>query len=649
MNHTIGVFAHVDTGKTTFVEQWLYNSGSLKQKGRVDHKNSFLDQHRIEKARGITVFSDYGVIETATDRLYIMDTPGHVDFQTEMERALSVIDVGVVLVSAKEGVVSHTRTVYHLLTDRNIPVIFFINKTDLVGADVKKVTSMIDQLTGTDSYLFETRELETADTEALALLDEQLMEDYLSDTLKEIDLLAVITERFKHGSFVPIFKGATLHNEGLDVFDCWLKRMLPNDEYIEHHKPVADVFKVRYENGERLVFVKVLAGEFNVRDEVTYKTATGELVTEKITAIKQMNGPNQTSIQSATTGMLVALVGLSRIQVFDRLNDPDYQGVSKLKPTLTVDIITSAELHHLHQDMLKLTEEDPSLAARLSQDKKRVQLDVHGEVQLEILADLIAERFGYEVAFSQPDILYQETIKQPVYGYGHFEPLKHYAEVHLLLEPATRGSGIQFKSTCDVNQLSVSHQRLIKQHLFEKPHKGTVIGAPVTDVSVTLTSGQAHEKHTSGGDFREATWRAIRQAVLMTDMVLLEPLYHVEATVTPDLLGKLMQDITKAGGETDAPLIRETDIFLTGRVPVKTFYDYPKKFLSYTKGDGQLSLSFFGYDEVNDLASITAAQAYDPWHDEETTGDSIFCHKGKGYTVKAEEATQAMHLPILKK
>ncbi|GEM03059.1 tetracycline resistance protein [Halolactibacillus miurensis] len=649
MNHTIGVFAHVDTGKTTFVEQWLYNSGSLKQKGRVDHKNSFLDQHRIEKARGITIFSDYGVIETATDRLYIMDTPGHVDFQMEMERALSVIDVGVLLVSAKEGVVSHTRTVYHLLKDRNIPVIFFINKTDLLGADVKKVTSMIDQLTGTDSYLFETSDLKATDIEALALLAESLMDAYLSDTLKEKDIMTFITERFKESALVPVFKGATLHNEGLDVFDHWLRRLLPREKHVEHHQPVADVFKVRYENGERLVFVKVLAGEFNVRDEVTYKTFTGELMTEKITAIKQMNGPKQTSIQSATTGMLVALVGLSTVQVFDRLNDPDYQGVSKLKPTLTVDIITSADLHDLYQDMLKLTEEDPSLAARLSQDKTRVQLDVHGEVQLEILADIISDRFGYEVTFSQPDILYQETIKQPVYGYGHFEPLKHYAEVHLLLEPAKRGSGIQFKSACDVNQLSVSHQRLIEQHLFEKSHKGTVIGAPLTDVSVTLTNGQAHEKHTSGGDFREATWRALRQALLMTDMVLLEPLYRVEATVTPDLLGKLMQDITKAGGETDAPLIRETDVFLTGRVPVKTFYDYPKKFLSYTKGEGHLGLSFFGYDEVNDLESITAAQAYDPWHDEETTGDSIFCQKGKGYTVKADEAAQAMHLPIIKK
>jgi small GTP-binding protein len=649
MHHTIGVFAHVDTGKTTFVEQWMYNNGSLKQRGRVDHHNSFLDQHRIEKARGITIFSDYGMIETDHARLYIMDTPGHVDFQMEMERALHVIDIGIVLVSAKEGVVSHTKTVYRLLKDRQIPVLFFINKTDLTGADVKKVHQMINELTDRETHLFHTIELTETDSESLAMLDESLMDSYLAGTLNEQAIIEEVSARFFSQQLTPIFKGASLHNEGLDVFDMWMKRLLPKPQPTSHEKAIADVFKVRYEGHDRLVFVKILAGELRVRDEVTYKNALGKQMTEKITGMKHINGPHVTPVNVATKGMLVALLGLTEVQVFDRLNDTGYKGVSRLKPTLTVDVLTASELHQVYPDLLKLTEEDPSLAARMNENQTHVQLDVHGEVQLEILQEVIHDRFGYEVCFSAPDILYQETITKPVYSYGHFEPLKHYAEVHLLLEPAPRGAGVQFKSTCDVNQLNVGHQRLVEQHVFERLHKGTLIGAPLTDVTVTLLNGQAHEKHTSGGDFREATWRAIRQGLLSTEMVLLEPLYAIEAIVPQDLLGKLMQDITRAGGETEAPVYQGEKMSVTGRVPVKTFYDYPKTFLSYTKGSGHLGLTFSGYDVVKKPAPIIKAHAYDPNLDEDTTGDSIFCQKGKGYTVKAAEAKQAMHLPTIKK
>ncbi|MFF2754564.1 GTP-binding protein [Psychrobacillus sp. NPDC058041] len=639
MYKTIGILAHVDAGKTTFSEQLLYHTKSIRQRGRVDHQDSFLDSHSIEKNRGITIFADQGIFTYNDSIYYIIDTPGHVDFSPEMERAIQVMDYAIIIISAVDGVEGHTETVWQLLRKHQVPTFFFINKTDYEGTDTESILAEI-RANLSDDVCDLTNSFNDEFIEFIAERDEELLEKYM-DTGYDQELWLQTFKRMIHENKIfACAKGSALKDIGiLDFLDNL--HMLTETSYNPDNDFAAQVYKIRHdESGNRVTFLKLLSGKLKVRDEVKY----GELA-EKITQIRVYNGNKYKPVDQAIAGELVAVTGLTAASIGDGIGVNNNKAAYDMIPTLKSKVISDASIHikEVLSCFKLLDAEDPSLRVYWDEHFQEIHVHVMGVIQLEVLEQIVLERFHFHVSFGEPRILYKETIDSSVKGYGHFEPLKHYAEVHLLIEPAKRGSGISFENVCHANDLSIGNQNLVRHHLLERDHHGLLTGSALTDVKVTLLTGRGHNEHTSGGDFREATYRALRQGLEKAQNVLLEPFYDYKIKVDMDLIGRVLSDIQQAHGTFESPENMGDKVIVKGRVPVATFMNYSTVFASFTHGKGTLSLLFGGYDRCHNIEEIIEKIGYNKEADPEYTSTSIFCAKGKGYKVPWDEAEEAMH------
>lgn len=643
MYKTIGILAHVDAGKTTFSEQLLFHTKAIRTRGRVDHQDTFLDNHTIEKNRGITVFAEQAVF-TYNDSTYtLIDTPGHVDFSPEMERAIQVMDYAVIVISAVEGVEGHTETVWQLLQKHQIPTFFFLNKVDREGADTERVLNDICQNLTEHVYdftdEFSLNELQEGLIEFIAERDEALLERYLEGEYNTALWFSKLAEMIQTNKIYPVMTGSALKDVGvqsfLEKFDC-----LTATTYDEEEPFTAKVYKIRYDDkGNRCTFFKALSGKIQTREEITYKD-----VTEKITEIRLYNGSKYEAIPEAQAGMIFAVTGLSSMEVGEGIG-VEASSEFDLTPTLTSTVQFDGTLHakDIFQVFQRLDAEDPSLQVIWDDHFSEIHVHVMGAIQLEVLTQVVAERFGMDITFGKPTILYKETIQSPVIGYGHFEPLRHYAEVHLKIEPADRNSGISFANECHANDLLIGHQNLVEQHVFERDHHGLLTGSALTDVKITLLTGRGHNEHTAGGDFREATFRALRQGLEQAENILLEPFYRFKIKVSVDLIGRILSDIQQASGVFDPPETIDDQVIVNGQVPVATFMDYGSTFASITSGKGMLSLKFAGYEVCHNKEEVIATIGYDKDADPTYTSSSIFCAKGKGYSVPWDKAKDAMH------
>jgi ribosomal protection tetracycline resistance protein len=554
MNKTIGILAHVDAGKTTFAEQILYHTNSIKNRGRVDHKNSFLDSHNIEKERGITVFSDQAVFDYNSSTYYLIDTPGHVDFSSEMERAIKAMDYAVVIISGAEGVQGQTEIVWELLRKYEVPTFFFINKTDRIGANIQAVLEEIRlNFTKEVCYItdsFNDGEMNLELIEFIAERDDILFEKYLEEGYKKGIWLTCMKKMIKENKIFPCLSGSALQDIGIDSF---LKNLdiLTYTKYCDEEQFSGQVYKIRHdEQGNRLTYIKALSGTLKVREEVAIDN-----IYEKVSQIRIYNGHKFKTVDKVFAGELFAVVGLSSAIIGD--------GVGTLKEKLNYEIVTTLKSKVIFDKSLNikdvltyfkiLEEEDPALNIIWDERLRELQVHIMGIIQLEILKQLMEERFNLIVDFGPCEIAYKETILTKTTGYGHFEPLGHYAEVHLRLEPGPRDSGIIFHNTCHTDNLTVGNQNLVKTHIYERDHRGILTGSPITDLKITLLTGRAHNKHTSGGDFREATLRALRQGLGNTKNVLLEPYYRFKMEVDLDYMGRILSDIQKLNGLFEAP------------------------------------------------------------------------------------------------
>ncbi|NQX44212.1 TetM/TetW/TetO/TetS family tetracycline resistance ribosomal protection protein [Paenibacillus tritici] len=647
-NITVGLLAHVDAGKTTFAEQLLYHTEAIRSRGRVDHQDTFLDTHEIEKSRGITVFADQAEFTYKDARYFLLDTPGHVDFSPEMERCLQVLDYAVVILSAVEGVESHTETLWQLLRQHQIPTLFFINKTDRAGADPGRVVEEIRQQLSSNAFLLPQQPEEAWTDEMKSFVAERedsLLESYLEGTLSDSDCLNAMKSLVKSGELFPCMQGSALLDRGVGEFLEVLSKATFT-EY-DHQLPFAGrVYKIRHdEKGTRITYVKALQGVLKNRESLSYGPET-ERSSERITGIRKYNGTAYTSADWAAAGELFAVVGLSEALPGAGVGAlRDVQG-SGLIPTLKSKVLFEppVNLKELMHAFGQLGAEDPSLNVSWDEELQELHIHVMGGIQLEILEQIVAERFQIRVAFGPPEILYKETIADTVYGCGHFEPLGHYAEVHLKLEAGERGSGITFINDCHPDDLAVGYQHQIEQHLLESGHHGLLTGSPLTDLKITLLSGRAHNKHTSGGDFREAAFRALRQGLEQAENVLLEPVYDLKIRIDSDDVGKVMSDIQRAGGFFNPPEILESKAVITGTVPAASFMDYGVRLASMTQGKGSLSLRVAGYLPCHQTEAVIAQRNYNKNADPAYSSTSIFCAKGEAYPVPWQEAGQHMHI-----
>ncbi|AUM88101.1 elongation factor G [Clostridium botulinum] len=648
MNKTIGILAHVDAGKTTFAEQILYHTKSIKSRGRVDHKSSFLDNHKIEKERGITVFSEQGTFQYKDSTYYLIDTPGHMDFSSEMERAIKVMDYAVIIISGVEGIQGHTETVWNLLRKHNIPVLFFINKIDRVGANAENVIEEI-KLNFTKKAFFIDKSLSNEECsseliEFIAEQDECLLEKYLEDNYDKELWLNSMKKLIKSNKIFPCFSGSALQDIGIEEF---LENLhtLSYTEYNEEEKFSGRVYKIRHdEQKNRLTYVKALSGSLKVKDEIALPNIEDDLC-EKVNEIRIYNGDKYINVDKAEAGQIFAVTGLNSANVGDGIGTLKDKATYNMVPTLKSKVIFDETLNV--KDVLRyfkiLEAEDPSLNIIWNEKFQEIQVYIMGVIQLEVLKNLMEERFHISIDFGPCEILYKETILDIVIGYGHFEPLGHYSEVHFKLEPGERNSGITFENLCHTDDLTVGNQNLVRTHIFEREHHGILTGSPITDINITLLTGRAHNKHTSGGDFREATFRALRQGLEKAKNVLLEPYYSFKMEVPLDCMGRVLSDIQKLKGSFNPPETIENRVIIKGRGPVATFMNYSVEFISFTKGKGKFNFIFDGYDICHNEKDIIEKIAYDKNADIEYTSTSIFCSKGQAFLVKYDEAEGYMH------
>ena len=635
----MGVLAHVDAGKTTLSEALLYQSGAIRRLGRVDHQDAFLDTDAMERERGITIFSKQAELSLGDLEVTLLDTPGHVDFSAEAERVLQVLDCAVLVVSGSDGVQAHTRTLWRLLERYEVPVFLFINKMDLAGTDRGK---LMDELKarldgGCADFSLPPDQL----AEEAAVCDETLLERYLeTGAVSEEDLTDLIRRR----RLFPCLFGSALKLEGVEVLLETIRRHAPLRTYPEAFG--ARVFKVsRDDRGARLTWMKVTGGVLRTKDLLTNRkpdTPEEEVWEEKADQLRLYSGAKFRPVDAAPAGTVVAVTGLTRALPGQGLGRETAWTVPALEPVLAYTAETDADPSTALKALRLLEEEDPQLRVSWTAGAIRVQL--MGEVQTEILQRRLKERFGIEARFGAGRVVYRETIAEAVEGVGHFEPLRHYAEVHLLLEPLPRGTGLRFATTCPEDKLDGHWQRLILTHLWEKPHLGVLTGSPITDVKITLTAGRAHEKHTEGGDFRQATYRAVRQGLMSAESVLLEPWYAFRLELPAAQLGRALNDVQQMGGETEPAETLGDEAVLTGQAPVAAMGDYARELAAYTRGQGRLSLRPAGYRPCGDPESVIEAIGYDPERDVENTPDSVFCAHGAGYTVKWSDVPAQAHV-----
>ncbi|NFG01145.1 TetM/TetW/TetO/TetS family tetracycline resistance ribosomal protection protein [Clostridium sporogenes] len=648
MHKTIGILAHVDAGKTTFAEQILYHTKSIRNRGRVDHKNSFLDNHKIEKERGITVFSEQGTFNYKDSTYYLIDTPGHMDFSSEMERAIQVMDYAVIIISGVEGIQGHTETVWNLLRKHNIPVLFFINKIDRVGANAENVIEDI-KLDFTKKVCFidkplNSDELSPGLIEFIAEQDEYLLEKYLEDNYEKDLWLKSMKKLIKKSELFSCFIGSALQDIGIEDFLENL-HVLTYTEYNEEEKFSGRVYKIRHdEQNNRLTYIKALSGSLKVKEEIALPNIENDFC-EKVNEIRIYNGDKYINVDKAEAGQIFAVTGLSSANVGDGIGTLKDKATYNMVPTLKSKVIFDESLNV--KDVLKyfkiLESEDPSLNIIWDEKFQEIQVYIMGVIQLEVLKNLMEERFNISIDFGPCEILYKETILDTVIGYGHFEPLKHYCEVHLKLEPGERNSGIIFESACHTDDLTTGNQNLVKTHIFERDHHGILTGSPITDLKITLLTGRAHNKHTSGGDFREATFRALRQGLEKAKNVLLEPYYSFKMEVPLDFMGRVLSDIQKLKGDFNPPETIDNKAIIKGRGPVATFMNYSVEFISFTKGKGKFNFVFDGYDICHNEKEVIEKIGYDKNADIEYTSTSIFCSKGQAFLVKYDEVEEYMH------
>lgn len=649
MNKTIGILAHVDAGKTTFSEQLLFDTQSIKQRGRVDHKDSFLDSHQIERQRGITVFSDQGMFSYGGSNYYLIDTPGHIDFSPEMERGIQAMDYAIVLISAVEGIEAQTEIVWELLRKHHVPCFFFINKTDRLGADVQQVVrdiqaNLTKEVCNLTDSLFEDGGMNEELAEFIAGRDEALLDHYMEQGYSKELWLSTMLRLIQDNQIFPYASGSALQGIGINNFLRQLDQLTVTN-YCSAEPFAGRVYRIRHdEQGTRVTYIKALSGTLSVREIIEYGDAEN-VMTEKITQIRAYNGRDYKVVDHVEAGELFAVIGLSMATVGDGVGALKEKASYDMVPTLKSKVIFEPKVNV--KEALKyfkmLDAEDPSLNVTWEERLQQIHIHVMGTIQLEVLEQLIKERFNLNVGFGQPEILYKETIDTETKGYGHFEPLMHYAEVQLQLQPGERNSGIQFENACHADDLSLGNQNLVRHHLFEREHHGLLTGSPLTDIIVTLLTGRAHNKHTSGGDFREATYRALRQGLEKADNILLEPYYFFRIKVELDHMGRVISDIQQAYGRIDPPQTEGQKAILTGTVPVATFMEYNSKLSSFTQGKGSLSLTFTGYNRCHNEQEVISRISYNKNADAEYTSSSIFCAKGQGYTVSWEDAESKMH------
>lgn len=628
----IGITAHVDAGKTTLSEAMLYKSGAIRKAGRVDKGDAFLDTAALEKERGITIFSKQAVFTYKDMDVTLLDTPGHVDFSAEMERTLQVLDYVILVISGADGVQGHTRTLWKLLKKYQIPVFLFVNKMDQPGADKEALLAELKERLADGCISFKENPTEEF-FESAAMEDEAAMEEFLSSgTLKEETITELIAQR----KIFPCFFGSALKMEGIESFLEGVFQYTRMPEYPEEFG--ARVFKIaRDEQKERLTYLKITGGSLKVKSL---------LDEQKINQIRIYSGNRYELANEVFPGTVCAVTGLEKSFPGEGFGMAGAFQTPMLAPVLTYQVIlpegcdAAAALPKLRQ----LEEENPELHIVWNETLQEIQAQLMGEVQIEILKRLIFERFGMEVSFGAGNIVYKETITNTVEGVGHFEPLRHYAEVHLLLEPAEPGSGLCFVASCSEDMLAKNWQRLILTHLEEKEHLGVLTGSAITDMKITLIAGRAHQKHTEGGDFRQATYRAVRQGLMQAESLLLEPYYEFRLEVPMQSVGRAMADIEKMHGTFVGPF-QEGDLsVLTGSVPVVCMQDYQKEVAAYTGGIGKLFLSLKGYEPCHNAAEVIVKKGYDPNRDLENTPDSVFCAHGSGFVVSWDQVQEYMHI-----
>ncbi len=638
----IGLCAHVDAGKTTLSESMLFLSGTLRRQGRVDHGDAFLDTDPMEKDRGITIFSKEARLTWNRTDLTLLDTPGHTDFSGETERALNVLDAAVLVISAADGVQPHTRTLWRLLEQRKIPVILFLNKTDLPHDPEALAASLRRELS--DQII----SFPSPDPEKLALCDETCLDTLLREGEVPARLVYSLVAARK---VFPLFSGAALRNEGVESLLDFLSRFDPRPAPAAVFG--AQVYKVARDlRGARLVFLRVTGGTLKARDLLSLKSPEGEtLWAEKPAEIRLYSGARYTSVQEVPAGQVCCVVGLSKALPGDGLGSDPGRPEQTLRPCYACRLVTppGTDLHYVLNCLETLEEEEPLIQVEYVETRREIRIHSMGDVYLEVLRAQMADRFGLDVSFSESTVLYRETIESPVEGAGHYEPLRHYAEVHLLISPLPRGSGLVCDSFLSTDDLALNWQRLIVTHLREKVHVGVLTGSPVTDLHITLIAGKAHLKHTEGGDFRQATYRALRQGLMKARSILLEPWVTLDITVPEDCVGRVMSDLSLMGGRFDAPEDTGGSLRrLSAAVPASACSDYRRRLAVFTKGQGSLSSAFLDWEPCADQAKVVREKGYDPRRDILNTPDSVFCSHGAGVTVPWDEADALMHLPFQK-
>ncbi|MBQ6406477.1 MAG: TetM/TetW/TetO/TetS family tetracycline resistance ribosomal protection protein [Butyrivibrio sp.] len=642
-NVTIGILAHVDAGKTTLSEAILYTSGTIRNLGRVDHKDAFLDTYELERSRGITIFSKQALFDYNGASYTLLDTPGHSDFSPEMERTLQVLDAAVLIISAADGVTSQVKLLWKLLDHYKIPVFIFVNKMDQPGADKAGIMDALSKELSRACICFDTDFKDPEFQEELAVCEEELLAGFLDGrAVSDEDAKRLINSRL----CFPVIFGSALKLEGVEKLlevlseyscDCTKK---DNAHSVDNKNDfAARVFKIsRDPQGVRLTHIKVLSGGIKVRDLIG---------SEKVDQIRLYNGEKYTPLQEATKGMVVAITGLLDSRPGEGLGTLSGTQVSEVvQPILSCSLILPEDVDTLsfYRKLKALEEEEPMLLINYHEASKTIEVQVMGKVQQEILKHLIMTRLGIEVSFGPGHIVYKETITGAVEGVGHFEPLRHYAEVHLLLEPTEPGSGISFGNACHTDDLALNWQRLILTHLQEKKHLGVLTGSEITDIKITLLTGRAHEKHTEGGDFRQATYRAIRQGLMMADSVLLEPVFEYRIEVPEQSVGRVLSDMQRMNGTVSLPDLENGKSVITGTVPAACLLDYASELSSFTHGEGSISTTLSGYAPCHNTEEVLESMQYYPELDNDNPASSVFCSHGAGTIIPWDEVRNYMHL-----
>ena len=634
----IGILAHVDAGKTTLTEAILYRTGVIRRLGRVDKKDSHFDSHELERNRGITIFSKQNPFTIGEKQFTLIDTPGHIDFSAEMERTLSVLDYAVLVIDGTVGIQSHTETIWQLLCEYNVPVFIFVNKTDRDGFDKASLLNGLKKRLGSECVDF-TQDEDSFDEE-ISMVSEELLEHFLEGNIDEEFVKNQVAREVAQRNIFPCFFGSALQDVGVDSLLDGIEKYTLYKDYPEDFS--AKVYKILYDNqGNRLSFLKITGGKALVKMNV------GE---EKIDTIRIYSGDKHQPIKEVFAGSVCAVSGLSAVSAGETIN---FNGINlnstmKINPLLSAQVIIKdgTDIHTAYRNLRIIDQELPELSVHISNysNEEQIQIRVMGRIQLEILQSLIKERFGMDIEFGPCRILYKETVKSAVMGYGHYEPLRHYAETQLRIEPAERNSGIIIENECSLEVLDSNFQNLILTHIKEKEHLGILTGSPLTDVKIILTAGRSHLKHTEGGDFREATYRAIRQGLEKAENILLEPYYSFTLRVPVDCFGRAISDVQRLHGEFLPPEMTETEAIIKGEGPVFEFMDYPEEVISYTAGKGVISMWENGYRPCHNAEEVIEKIGYDKERDMENPSSSVFCSHGAGFEVKWYDVDNMRHI-----